>query len=71
MYNPLPIPEEGRGGEKSDFSDSSMLTVLEANPSSGIQNLHSSEPGTLKPAGTQVHPWSADMPRTRSPEPSG
>lgn len=71
MHNPLPIPKEGQQGEGSDFSASSILVVLRANPNSGIQNLCSSEPGTLKPAGTRVHPWLVVLLWTCSPEPSG
>lgn len=86
-HNPLPIPKEERGGDgegglgkqgenrdrgpESDFSASSILVVLESNPNSGIQNLYSSKPGTLKPAGSLAHPSSVVLIQTHSPELSG
>lgn len=82
MHNPMPIPKGGGGqggkqgedrdrGLESDFSASSILVGLESNPNSGIQNLCSFEPGTLKPAGSLAHLSSVLLPQTHSPDLSG
>lgn len=81
MHNPLPIPKEElgvcggvcvwerKGSQFSQPAQSWFSWRPTLHP--GIQNLCSSEPGILKPAGTEVYPSLMVLTQIHSPEPSG